>query len=236
MAVMRPKSLQIILTAIAAILFSGNAYSRAPFEKVETEETITVTKVLSDSTVVTAEFTDRQLAEEFAKTNDLVPPVREETKKLPTSMSKIMYGLELGTGLDLSGTDMSTFNADILVGYRYKYVQLAGFGFGIHKSLGSRDSFMPLYAVFRTGFSPRPTLAFLHLSVGYSFNTVSRSPMFGDTTATLGAGFNLVQRPRFQSNIIIAFGYRHFNERHQALANITKANIGFAQISFGISM
>ncbi len=237
MAVMRLKNLTIIFSAIAAILFSFSSplFAQAPFEKVVTEETITVTKVLSDSTIVTSVFTDRALAEEFAKSEDLIPlaPAPQHQR---TEMSKMMFGLELGTGLDLSSTDMSTFNADFLIGYRYKYIQLLGFGAGIHKSLGTRDSFIPLYAVFRTGFSPRPTLAFMHLSIGYSFNTISHSPMFGDTTAMIGAGINLVSKPRFQSNIIIGFGYRHFSERHQELANITKPNLGYAQISFGISM
>ncbi len=235
MAVMRPKSLITILTAIAAILFCHNAYSKVPYQKVETLETITVTKILSDSTIVSATFTDKELADEYARSSDIRPPVHTEIKQ-PASISKVMFGLELGTGLDLSGTDMSTFNADFLVGYRHKFVQLAGIGAGIHKSLGTRDSFIPLYAVFRTGFMSRPTLAFLHFSVGYSFNTVSHSPMFGDTTATLGAGINLVQKPKFQSNIILSFGFRHFSERHQELAKISKPNIGFAQISFGISM
>ena len=46
MAVMRLKRLKLILTAIAAILFCGDAFSQAPFEKIETEESVTVTKVL----------------------------------------------------------------------------------------------------------------------------------------------------------------------------------------------
>ncbi|MDE6273113.1 MAG: hypothetical protein K2M31_08935 [Muribaculaceae bacterium] len=236
MAVMRPKNLSIIFTAIAAILFSSPLFSQTLQGNVETEEIITVTKVMSDSTIVTSTFTDRILAEEFARSRDLVPPQADDSGIKPNEMSKIMFGLELGTGLDLSSTDMSTFNADFLVGYRHKFIQLLGFGAGIHKSLGTRDAFIPLYGVFRTGFSSRPTLAFMHISIGYSFNTISHSPMFGDTTAMIGAGINLVRKPRFQSNIIIGFGYRHFSERHQELANITKPNLGYAQISFGISM
>lgn len=237
MAVMRPKSLTLILTAIAAILFSLNSSAQSSNLKRVTEERIVVTKVLSDSTIVTSVFTDAETARQFAESKDLVPPVAlNSDKSLKKGMPKIMYGLELGSGLDLSGTDMSTFNADILIGYRHKFIQLFGFGAGIHKSLGTRDTFIPLYAVFRTGFSSRPTLLFMHLSVGYSFNTIARSPMFGDTTATIGAGINLIQKPKFQSNIILGVGYRHFSERHQELANITKPNVGFAQVSFGISM
>lgn len=90
--------------------------------------------------------------------------------------------------------------------------------------------------VFRTGFRQNPTLFFMHFNAGYSFNTVSRSSMFGDITATLGCGINLVQRPKFQSNIVAGFGFRHFARRHQEMAQIYKPNVGFALISLGISM
>lgn len=234
---MRLKSLSTILTAVMAILFSQSAAAQAPFQETVIEQTIEVTKVLSDSTVVTAVFSDIELAEDFAKSDSLIPMSKAaDVTELKKKMSNFMMGLEVGTGLDLSGTDMSTFNFDLMCGYRHKFIQLVGFGAGVHKSLGTRDTFIPLYAVFRTGFTNRPTLAFFHLSVGYSFNTISSSPMFGDTIASIGGGINLVQKPKFQSNIILAFGYRHFSERHQELAKITKPNIGFAQISFGISM
>ncbi|MDE6234210.1 MAG: hypothetical protein K2M56_00485 [Muribaculaceae bacterium] len=237
MAVMRPQKLSTILTAIAAILFCIPTRAQAPYgENVTEEETITVTKVMADSTVITAVFSDRLQADEFARSGSLVPQRVATEKEPPKKMSPLMLGLEFGTGLDLSSTDMSTFNADFIVGYRHKVIQLLGIQAGIHKSLGTRDSFIPIYAVFRTGFLPRPTLAFMHISVGYSFSTISNSPMFGDTSATIGAGINLVSRPKFQSNIILAVGYRHFSDRHQELAKVTKPNISFAQISFGISM
>lgn len=58
-------------------------------------------------------------------------------------MSTVMIGTELSTSLDLSGADMSTFNADILIGYRHKLIQTLGVSFGMHKSLGTRDSSYP---------------------------------------------------------------------------------------------
>lgn len=236
MAAMRPQNLSLILTALAAILFPvlTVAVTDSPRE-ILTEETIVVTKLMSDSTIVSATFTDANLAEQFAKSSDLQPVVPIDEKKVKKEMSPLMVGLELGTSLDLSGNDMSTFNVDIIGGYRNKLFQLIGVGAGFHKSLGSRDRFIPLYVVVRTGFIPRPTLLFMHLSLGYSFNTISDSAMFGDTTAAIGCGINLVRKPRYQSNIILSFGYRHFNKRHQAHINVSKPNLGFAQISFGLS-
>lgn len=225
----------IILTAIAAVFLPVLSRASGSKPEVMEQQVVTVTKVLADSTIVEATFTDMEEARKFANdTKSLVPtPAVSPQRK---EISHVMVGLELGTGLDLSGSDMSTFNADIIVGYRHKIIQLLGLSVGIHKSLGTRDSFIPIYAVFRTGFSTRPTLMFMHASAGYSFNTIASSPMFGDITATLGVGINLTRRPRFQSNIVFALGFRHFSERHQHLINLTKPNLGFAQISFGISI
>ena len=223
------------MTAIAAIIMPFCLFASNSTPSIQERQTITVTKLLSDSTTVSATFTDPAEARRFADSPDIVPAM-ETADAGPRKMSKFMVGLEVGTCLDLSGADMSTFNAEILFGYRHKVIQLLGVSAGVHKSLGTRDSFIPLYVVFRTGFLPRPTLMFFQTSAGYSFNTVSSSPTFGDITATVGCGVNLVQRPRFQSNIVFALGFRHFSERHQALANVGKPNVGFAQISFGISM
>lgn len=203
-------------------------------------EKVVITRFLSDGTVRTDTISSP--GEIIVKTDNSATPLvakRYASKeKLPVKkeLRSLMTGLELSTALDLSSSDMSTFNADLLFGYRRKVIQFLGVSLGIHKSLGTRDCFLPLQAVFRTGFSPRPTLAFMHLSAGYSFNTIARSKMFGDYMATIGAGVNLVQKRKFQSNIVLAFGFRHLNRDHQALTSISKPNLGFAQISFGISM
>ena len=199
-------------------------------------QTITVTKVYTDSTTTSRTFTNLEDAERWAATNLEEVTKAADMKSKRTKMSSFMIGAELGTGLDLSGTDLSTFNFDVLLGYRSKAIQFLGIGAGVHKSLGTRDSFIPLQVVFRTGFIPRPTLAFMQVSAGYSFNTIASSPMFGDVTATVGGGINLVQRPKFQSYITLSFGFRHISERHQALAQLSKPNVGFVQIALGVSM
>ncbi|MDE6810938.1 MAG: hypothetical protein K2J15_01160 [Muribaculaceae bacterium] len=223
------KNLKIFLMAITAFI----AFSQA---SAQDTTTITVTKVFSDSTTVSRTFKDMKAAQRWAESGSYSQLADADLKPVRTSPSNFMMGAELGTGLDLSGMDLSTFNIDFLFGYRGRAIQLLGVGAGLHKSLGSRDSFIPLQVVFRTGFSSRQTLAFMHVSAGYSFNTVSSSPMFGDVTATIGGGINLVQKPKFQSNITLSFGFRHFSERHQELAQVFKPNVGFVQIAMGISM
>ncbi len=209
--------------------------SDATPSSVHEEETILITKVLEDGTVIT-ETTE---IDSSTPLEDLMKKRSEAGNsdiKVDNSLKKFMMGAELSTGLDFSGLDLSTFNFDVLFGYRHKFINLIGVQLGVHKSLGSKDSFLPICFVFRTSFTNRPSRFFFHLNVGYSFNTVASSKMFGDTTAAIGCGIKLSEKRKFQSNIILAFGYRHFNHRHQLLTGIDKPNTGFAQISFGVSI
>ena len=164
-----------------------------PQQEISTERVI-ITRYLSDGTVRNDTIDSSGKRHDITLlSGDTQPVVRPAAMRKPrrTKMSSVMIGAELSTGLDLSGADMSTFNADLLIGYRHKVIQLLGLSLGIHKSLGTRDSFIPIQIVFRTSFRPRPSLMFMHFSTGYSFNT---------------------------------------------MASIGKPNLGFAQISFGISM
>lgn len=222
----------ILITAIAAILmFTVPAKAQSPVETT-IEETTTITKVMADGTVITETISSDDTEALMSKRTpeEVIPSVKNE------QLRNLMLGLELSTCLDVSSSDLSTFNAEIMFGYRHKAIQLLGLMVGIHKSLGSRDSFIPVCLVFRTSFRKKPSRFFMHFNAGYSFNTVSRSPMFGDVTACLGGGINLVQRRKFQSNIVLGFGFRHFNRRHQEMTQIFKENVGFAQISLGISI
>lgn len=234
------RSLLSTLAAAACLAASAQDKPSSPSRQETSMEKVVITRYLSDGTVTTDTITSP--GEIIVKTDsDIFPLSGKRTAaikapKLPEHLRTVMVGLELSTGLDLSGTDMSTFNGDILFGYRNKFIQLLGASIGVHKSLGTSDCFLPIQAVFRTGFHPRPTLCFMHVSAGYSFNTIARSPLFGDFIATAGVGVNLVQKRSFQSNIVLAFGFRHLNDRHQEISGITKSNLGFTQISFGISM
>lgn len=233
-----------LITAVAAI-FSFPLNSKASETGIASEETpaigetieekqVIITKVLNDGTTVSEVFdTDSISISDTGEVTRLDLPVQTPKRK---EMSKLMLGAELGTSLDLSSTDLSTFNFEVLFGYRYNWVQLLGVQVGVHKSLGTRDSFIPICLVFRTPFRSKPSRFFFHFNAGYSFNTVASSAMFGDITAAIGGGINLAQRPKFQSNISLVVGFRHFNQRHQEVTQIGKENVGFAQISFGISI
>ena len=149
--------------------------------------------------------------------------------------SHFTWGAEFGASIDLSGYNTSTFNVDAVLGYKNSYFRILGVGVGVHRSLGNADNFIPVYALMRTSFSTRPRLFFMSLKAGYSFNTMGDSPMFGDTNAQLGAGINLAMSKKFNSHIILAYEFRHFNKRHKYILNDKADDISLATISFGVN-
>lgn len=145
----------------------------------------------------------------------------------------ITLGLELGSSIDMSGYDLSTIDFDITCGYRSRAIQTLGLGTGIHRALGSRNTFVPVYLLLRTSFTSRPTLCFLHLKAGYNFNTINNSKTFGGTNASVGLGFNLSQSRNFSSHVVIAYGFRHFDSKENN--PLETDNVSLAQVSFGIN-
>lgn len=184
----------------------------------------TVIALLSPITLYSQEVKDRTEEREslFASAKGL-------------SDSHFTWGGEVGASIDLSGCDTSTFNIDAILGYKNIYFKTLGAGLGIHRSLGSGDTYVPVYALVRTSFSKRPRMFFMSFKVGYSFNTIGDSPTFGDTNAQLGAGINLAMSRRFQSHIILAYEFRHFDQRHKHILNDRTENVSFATLSFGVN-
>lgn len=146
----------------------------------------------------------------------------------------ITWGIEAGSSIDLGSHDMSTFDVEISAGYTNDFIRTAGVGLGIQRGFGTGDTFIPVYALFQSSFRSKPSLLFFSLKVGYSFSALGDSPMYGDTSAMAGLGFNLAMKRNFRSHIILGFGYRHYNTKHKEAFNLDTSNVGLAHLSFGI--
>lgn len=156
-------------------------------------------------------------------------------KSLDLHTTHFTWGAEFGMSLDMTSHDMSSVDADIMLGYKSSIFKVLGLGAGIHRAIGTGDNFIPVYAIIRTSFRKKPSLLFMHLCMGYSFNTISDSPMMGDTMANIGLGVNLAMTRKFQSHIVLSAGYRHFRPRHREIINMDTDNVYLVKLSFGIN-
>lgn len=152
------------------------------------------------------------------------------------SSGHFTWGAEIGSSIDLSGNDMSTFDIDVLFGYKNSWIRTAGIGVGIHRAFGNHYTFLPLYAVFRSSFRSKPSLVFLNLKLGYSFNTLGGDTKTkGGFKSSLGIGFNLAMSKRFQSHLILSCGYFLLDENQKLAAGLDVRHVPLAQISFGMN-
>lgn len=154
---------------------------------------------------------------------------------LSLETSHFTWGVDIGASIDVTANEQSTFDADVEFGYKNSWIRLVGIGAGIHRSFGTGDNFLPLYVLFRSSFSAQPRLFFLNFKAGYSFNTIGNAATYGDTTASIGLGINLAMSRRFQSHIIIGYGFRHYSSRHQYNMELSSADVSLAQLSIGVN-
>lgn len=157
----------------------------------------------------------------------------ERSRNLDTS--HFTWGAEVGSSIDATGHDLTTFNVDVLIGYKNACIKMLGIGAGIHRSIHMGNNLIPVYAVFRSSFRKKPSLLFLDLQAGYSFNTFEDHDTFGDFTSALGLGINLSQTRRAKSYIILSGGYHYINDKHREMVSIDTNSIYVVNLSFGVN-
>lgn len=149
--------------------------------------------------------------------------------------SHFTWGAELGSTIDLTGHDLSSFDLDVLFGYKNNILKLAGVGVGVHRSFHSGATQIPVYGTIRTSFRPKPSLLFMDIAAGYQFDTRKDTKTFGDFMCSLGLGVNFSQSQRAKSYMIISAGYRYFNERHKTTVNLDTQYIYVVRLVFGVN-
>ena len=156
-------------------------------------------------------------------------------KSRSLSFSHFTWGAEAGSSLDLTSHDLSTFDVDVLLGYKDSLIKLAGIGAGIHRSIHTGNNFIPVYGVIRTSFRRKPSLLFMNLQAGYSFNTISDNGTLGDFYGALGVGVNLQQTQRAKSYIILSAAYQYFSQANKEKINMDSNYIFFARLVVGVN-
>ncbi len=117
------------------------------------------------------------------------------------------WGAEAGSSIDLSAHDMSSFDINAFFGIKYRWINFAGIGVGADIMISNSCRSYPLFALFRTDFSPKPRLLFMDLRGGVVLNYLpgnvsQRAPWFSP-----GLGINLARSRSFQSYIVAAYTY-----------------------------
>lgn len=196
--------------------------------------------VKSDSVILQSVDTENTLLDRGALVtiHEMEEPDTESLfpeKSRNLAITHFTWGAEFGSSIDLTGHNHSTFDLDINFGFKNSFIKVVGVGAGIHRSIQSGDNYIPIFFVLRTPFTRKPSLLFMNLQAGYSFNTINNSPTFGDFIWALGLGVNLSQSRRAKSYMILSVGARYFNKNNKSLINLDTQYVIVAKLSFGIN-
>lgn len=157
-------------------------------------------------------------------------------KSSSLSKSHFTWGVDLGSSVDMGGNDLSTFDAEANLGYKSSWFQALGIGAGVHRAFGNGANLIPVFALVRTSFRPKPSLLFFNLKVGYSFNSYGHdTPVHGGFYLSGGVGVNLAVSRRFRSHIILSYGYFRLDDSQRVASGLNVRNIDYAQIHFGVN-
>lgn len=145
------------------------------------------------------------------------------------------WGLEIGSSVDLTGYDLTTFNADLCIGYKNPILHLIGIGMGVHRAFGNGNAFAPLYFIIRSALRSKPSPFFIDLRAGYSFNTISNEKYRGGFKMTIGAGYILTRGNKVNTFVTLGYGYYHINASQTQNLSMDINHADYAIMSFGVN-
>lgn len=149
--------------------------------------------------------------------------------------SRFTWGADVGTSIDVGGYDMSTFDLDVVVGYKHGLIRTLGVSAGVHRDFSKGNHLIPVCGVLRLAFSPTQELTFLNLKGGYSFNSIGDTDTTKGFVMTAGIGFNLAMSRRFRSHLILSYEYLRLNGEQRILVDRSRNHVDMIQLLFGVT-
>ncbi len=159
------------------------------------------------------------------------------TYPIPASIDArhFTWGAELGSSVDLTSNNLTTFDVYLNLGYKSNLFPLLGASVGIQRAIGTGNTFVPIYFIMRTTFRNRPSRFFMQLKAGYSFNTIESTKALGGFSMSAGVGMVLVKSKKIATQLFLAYGLYHLNMRYLADVSINQSTLSFAQLGIGIN-
>ncbi|MEG2243087.1 MAG: hypothetical protein RSC87_06330 [Muribaculaceae bacterium] len=146
-----------------------------------------------------------------------------------------VWGADIGSSIDMSGNDMSSIDIDAYFGYKNSFIRTLGVGASIHTALGNSNMAIPVYLIFRSSFRSQPSLCFLDLRAGYSFNSISSSYNQSGAYGSIGVGFNLSFSKKFNSHIILAYNFIQLKPYGEGENYVDLNNLSAMAVKIGVS-
>ncbi len=135
---------------------------------------------------------------------ELVMLPKKERVRYPFNFA---WGAELGGSIDMTGSDMASFNFGLHVGISYSWIKFLGVGASYNIMTANSCRHMPVYAELRTDFSARPRLLFFDIRGGVSINSLPQDISRTGGYVFTGIGCNLAKSKKFASYLLVGYSF-----------------------------
>lgn len=141
-------------------------------------------------------------------------PAGGKHKKAPESIidnhprGRFRWGADVGSSLDMTGSDQSSFDIALCLGFSRKWINFIGAGAEAAFCISSSTRTFPIYANFRTNFKNTPSIVFWDVKGGICLTYPGNSHQHTGAYASTGIGFYLARSSTFSSHILVSYTFR----------------------------
>lgn len=144
------------------------------------------------------------------------------------------WGADFGSSIDLSAHDMSSIDFNAAFGIRYRWITFFGLGAGADIMVSNSCRTYPVFATFRTSFSPRPKIMFMDLRGGVALNYLPHNIQQTGAYVSAAVGFNLARSRKFTSYITAGYTLVTRSEVTNETGTQPYDNLNYAAIRLGV--
>lgn len=149
--------------------------------------------------------------------------------------SHFTWGADVGTSIDIGGYDLSTFDLEVVLGYKRAWLRTLGVSCGVHRDFTKGNHLIPLMALVRTQLLPGSNATFLNIKAGYSFNSIGESDTNTGFMMNVGIGFNLASSRQFQTHLVLSYEYLRLNGDQRIMVDRARNHADLIQLIFGVN-
>lgn len=122
------------------------------------------------------------------------------------------WGAEFGSGIDMSGNDMSSIDFNAGFGMRRSWISFLGIGAGANIMVSNSCRTYPLFVCFRPSWPKLTKLLFLDIRGGAALNYLPNNASQTTPYGAFAVGINLARGKSFNSYILCGYSFIDRND------------------------
>lgn len=126
--------------------------------------------------------------------------------------SHFAWGADLASSIDMTGQNLTSIDMSGCFGYKSSYIRFIGVGASIKMMVSNSSRSYPIYMMFRSSFTEKPSLLFLDMKAGYAFTDLQNASNQQGFYGSVGLGITLAKGKTFSSHIIAAYEILPLND------------------------